>query len=208
MALPPNVRINAAVPFPARVIGAGTVKLVKTNGNWVISLDYTAVAEAAPTIGDYPATRILVWNSATGVYTTLSMTDLQLATQAGLQCALEYVFDASGQPLQPRIGYLKVPFNMTITEIAALLDQSGSMTFDIWRCTQAQFDPPTRPVIGDSLFTTEPAIVAAKKYDDTTLTGVTTRLNAGDVLGFCIISAVTATRATIALFGVRLQAGT
>lgn len=96
------------------------------------------------------------------------------------------------------VGFFLVPFNCTLTEWDIFGDQSGSITFDIWKDTYANFPP----VVGDSIIGgggTKPNLTSQAKNKDSTLTGYTTSWSAGDVIGINVDSASTVTRATLAL---------
>lgn len=98
-------------------------------------------------------------------------------------------------------GYMQIDFDCTITANTVLLDQSGSIIINIWKCTYAQFDAgSTHPVAGDKITASAPPTVAATtKSTDSTLTGWTTSISAGDILAFNVDSITTATRAELML---------
>ena len=73
---------------------------------------------------------------------------------------------------------------------------SGSCVVDIWKAPFASFPP----VVGNSITASaKPTIAAGITYSDTTLTGWTTTINAGDILAFSLTSSSTFTGITIAL---------
>lgn len=91
---------------------------------------------------------------------------------------------------------LYCPFAFTINEVTMGADQSGSVVVDIWKDTQANYPP----VVGDSITASaKPTITTAVKSQDSTLTGWTTSVAAGDWLTFNVDSATTITRVTLAL---------
>lgn len=97
-------------------------------------------------------------------------------------------------------GYLRLDFAGTIQANTILLDTSGSIVIDIYKCTYAAFDPPTHPASGDKITASAPPTVSgAKKSTDTTLTGWTTAFSAGDIFAFDVTSVASAKKATIAL---------
>lgn len=93
-------------------------------------------------------------------------------------------------------GYKSFPVAGTITGVRMLADQSGSAVVDIWKDTYANYPPTVADTITASA---KPTISAAIKSEDTTLTGWTTSIAAGDVLGFNVDSATTITRLTLEL---------
>lgn len=107
------------------------------------------------------------------------------------------IIDGGGSAIVSGIkGDIVVPFNCTIVEAHALVDQTGSIVVDVWKDTYANF-PPTD---ADSITASAPiTISSATKAKDTTLTGWTTSVTAGDILRFNVDSATTVTRCTVGL---------
>jgi hypothetical protein len=144
---------------------------------------------------------------ATGTAGSAGATGAQGATGAngatgatgpgGTVLAIEFVIDGGGVVITTgQKGYLEVPFNCTITAARLFADQSGSIVIDIWKDTYANY-PPTDP---DSITSaTPPTISSATKSQDTTLSGWTTSITAGDILGFNVDSVTTITRVTVSL---------
>src|SRR5690606_24282463 len=77
------------------------------------------------------------------------------------------------------IGDVQIDFACTITGVTLLADQAGDAVVDIWLDSLANF-PPTN---ADSITSaTPPTLSNAASYEDTTLSGWTTSISAGDVL--------------------------
>jgi hypothetical protein len=112
--------------------------------------------------------------------------------------AIGITIDGGGSAITTGVkGYVYIPYACTINSATILLDQSGSIVIDVWKDTYAQYPP----VDADSITASAPPTVSASgvKSQDTTLTGWTTSVSAGDVIGFNVDSAATATRATLIL---------
>lgn len=111
--------------------------------------------------------------------------------------AINYVIDGGGAVYATGLqGYLQVPFNCTITSVSMLADVTGSTVIDVWKDTYANY-PPT---VADSICAAaKPTISASNKSVNSTLTGWTTSITAGDVLAFNVDSVSTITRVTITL---------
>ena len=77
-----------------------------------------------------------------------------------------------------------------------LADQSGSAVVDLWVDSYANYPPTDADSITASAV---PTITSSTKSQDSTLTGWTTSVTAGDILGFNVDSASTIERLTIAL---------
>ena len=93
-------------------------------------------------------------------------------------------------------GYLYVPYACTITVAELVADVSGSIVIDVWKDAAANF-PPTDVV--SITASAPPTLSSAQRSSDSTLTGWTVSLAAGDYLGFNVDSASTVTRVTLAL---------
>lgn len=93
-------------------------------------------------------------------------------------------------------GDIYVAFTCTITAVTMLADQSGSIVVDIWKDTYGNYPPTVADTITASA---KPTITTAVKSQDTTLTGWTTAVTAGDSLRFNVDSATTVTRVTLVL---------
>jgi len=116
----------------------------------------------------------------------------------GLSTAtIQFVIDGGGAAITTGVkGDITIPFACTITEVTMLADQSGSIVVDIWKDSYANYPPTIADVITASA---KPTISAATKSVDSTLTGWTTSISAGDTLRFNVNSASTVTRVTLAL---------
>jgi len=107
------------------------------------------------------------------------------------------VFDGGGSTLTTGVKLdVVIPFNCTINSWTILADQSGSIVFDIWEDTYANYPP----VVGDSIVAAaKPTISGATKATSSTLTGWTTSLSVGDTLRFNIDSVSSITRCILTL---------
>lgn len=73
---------------------------------------------------------------------------------------------------------------------------AGSIVIDVWKDTYANYPPTVADTIAASA---KPTLSGVNKNVDTTLTGWTTSLAAGDVLGFNVDSATTVTKVLLEL---------
>lgn len=143
-----------------------------------------------------------VWiNETTGeVFVLVDETDgaaVWASTTPPRPAAIEYVIDGGGLELTTGLkGFLEVPFGCTITAARLLADQTGSIVVDIWSKTFAAYPPTAFDSICD---VTPPTIAAGIKSEDVTLSGWTTSLVAGTILGFYVNSVTDVTRVTLSL---------
>ena len=111
--------------------------------------------------------------------------------------SIQFVIDGGGSAITTGVkGYLEIPFACTINRVTLLADQSGSIVIDIWKDSYANFPPTNADTITASAV---PTISAATKSQDATLTGWTTSVAAGDIIGFNVDSITTVERVTLSL---------
>jgi hypothetical protein len=122
---------------------------------------------------------------------SIAVGDANAAVTFPLVRPISAVYDGGGSALSADdIIYVYVPYAGTITAVTMLADQSGSAVVDIWKDTYANHPPTDADTITASAV---PTISTATKSQDTTLTGWTTSLAAGDILAFNVDSASTIT---------------
>lgn len=93
-------------------------------------------------------------------------------------------------------AWAQIDYNATILSATLLADQSGSIVIDIWKDTYANYPPTVADTITASA---KPTISSASKSTDSTLTGWTKTINAGDVLKFNVDSVTSITKVTLVL---------
>ena len=111
--------------------------------------------------------------------------------------AIEFIIDGMGAVITTgQKGHLEIPFACTINRVTTLADASGSIVVDIWKDTYANFPPTVADTICASA---KPTLSSAQKAQDSTLTGWTTSISAGDILAYNVDSAATVKRVLISL---------
>lgn len=136
--------------------------------------------------------------------TGLSMSSgavLSATASTTITSALGITIDGGGAVITTGVkGFLWIPMACTITAATLLSTDasvtSGSIVIDVWKDTYANYPPTVADTITASA---KPTLSSAIKSQDTTLTGWTTSVSAGDVLGFNVDSASTVTRVTLEL---------
>jgi hypothetical protein len=120
-----------------------------------------------------------------------------VASGNGYTTTIGVTVDGAGVAITTGVkGYIRVPFACTITAVHILADQAGDVVFDVWKDEYVDHPPTVADTITASA---KPTLSSADQYEDTTLTGWTTAIAAGDVLGFNVDSAATVTRVTLML---------
>jgi hypothetical protein len=135
---------------------------------------------------------------AGSVITTGTIASARLPARIG---AVGLVIDGGGSAITTGVkGFLRVPFACTITGVTLLSTDAsataGSIVIDIWKDTYANYPPTVADTITASA---KPTLSSANKSENTTLTGWTTSVAAGDVLGFNVDSVATMTRVALML---------
>ena len=114
---------------------------------------------------------------------------------------LGIVFDGGGSVIVPGIkGFFEVGVACRITAVTLLSTDAavtaGSIVVDLWKAPYGSY-PPT---VGNSITASaKPTLASASQSRDTTLTGWTTLIQAGDILAFVVESATTVTKVNLTL---------
>lgn len=115
----------------------------------------------------------------------------------GVSANIMFVIDGLGATITTGLkGDLEIPFNCTITNVRLFADQQGSIVVDIYKSNFNNFPPSVGNTIAP---TSKPTISNNSKYEDSTLSGWTTTITAGDILRFNVNSVTTITRLTVSL---------
>jgi hypothetical protein len=129
---------------------------------------------------------------------TVALSDIDAVART---VAIAFVIDGGGSAIATGAkGDLMIPFDCTLESATLLADQSGSIVIDIWKDAYANYPPASADSITASA---KPTLSSAAKSQDTTLTGWTTSVSAGQTLRFNVDSAATLTRVTLILKAVR-----
>lgn len=92
-------------------------------------------------------------------------------------------------------GVVRIPVACTITKVTVLGDVVGNIQFDVFKNAPGTTYPPTTSIVSSA----PPKLVSQSWSEDSTLTGWTTSVTAGDVIGFSVTSVSTLSRATLQL---------
>lgn len=119
------------------------------------------------------------------------------AAGASITRTLNVVIDGEGSVISTGVaGDVVLDFAATIQRVTLLADQVGSIEVDIWKAAYASFPP----VVGNSITASDkPTLSGASHSQDSTLTGWTTAISAGDILRFNVDTVATITRVTVSL---------
>ena len=155
-----------------------------------------AFTPSPPTPASAPDNGYVFWNTTDNTLYAWNGSAF-VAARGPVLTPLGLIFEGGGVALTTGIkGDLYCPFAGTITAVTLAADQTGSVVVDIWKDTYANYPPTVADTITASA---KPTIAAGIKSQDTTLTGWTTAIAAGDMLRFNIDSVATITRLTLQL---------
>lgn len=182
-----TVNLEIGTDVQAYDADLGALATNSTNGIWART---GAGTGAARTITQSTGITVTNGDGVSGNPTIAASTGV-------LTAELIFIIDGGGSVITTGVkGFIEIPFACTINSATALADQSGSIVVDVWKDTYANYPP----VDADSITASAPVTISsATKSQDSTLTGWTTSISAGDVLGFNVDSITTCQRVTIAL---------
>lgn len=119
------------------------------------------------------------------------------ATGASSTGSFGITIDGGGSAITTGLkGFVRVPYNCTITGWEIYADQTGSVVIDVWKDTYANFPPTSLDSIAGS---EKPTLSSTQKNQDTSLGTWTTSVTAGDVIAFNVDSATTVTRVNLSI---------
>lgn len=156
-------------------------------------LDIAAPGVNAPPYAGTPG-QVLAINAAG---TALEWVSVVPAVPSILDATINIVIDGGGVVLTTGIKVdLIVDFACTILSATLLADVSGSIVLDIWKDTYSNYPPTVADTITAAA---KPTLSGAIKSQDTTLTGWTTTIVAGNTIRVNVDSVATVTRVLLAL---------
>jgi hypothetical protein len=157
----------------------------KTEADALFALDTRNLAAGAGLTGGGTLEADRTFTVGAGIGITVNADDVAVATN---QRTANLLFFISGGVAAITTGNklgFRVPFACTITGVSLGLDQTGSIVIDIWKRAHASYPPTVSQTITASA---KPTISSGLSYEDTTLTGWTTSITAGDWLFFNVDS--------------------
>jgi hypothetical protein len=72
----PDFKIKALVSFPSNALGGTGIDITKSDGHFVVDLDYSEIAQVT-TVSGLATNFVVLWDSVTGVYQRISLTNLK-----------------------------------------------------------------------------------------------------------------------------------
>ena len=195
-----NVSAGGTLTLNQLVFGAGTTAVavgdltgdITTSGGKATTLANTAVTPASYGDGTHVATFTV---DAKGRLTAAASTAISFP--AGSTKAITAVFynGASALANTMKKVYIYVPYACTISAVTCVAEQSGSAVFAIKKCARGSFPGSLTSIVASA----PPTLSSAQQSQDTTLTGWTTSISAGDILEVSVTSGTTVTWGSVTL---------
>ena len=187
------VVVQASGGFPTKLpavtaLGAVVATTFDSSGNWAftgvpVAFPVAIVYRVQQTLSNFDSTASNIWGDSE-----------MFGAQDGV---LFYTIDGGAAvPTTGPYGDVIVPYDCTITSVTLMADQTGSAVIDVWKCAYASYPPTVANTITASDL---PTLSSAKNSQDTTLTGWSLNLSAGDVVRFNLNSVSTLNRVVIVL---------
>lgn len=188
--------VNDAVTTLSSLVSVGTI----TTGTW--SATTIAVNKGGTGQTSYTDGQLLIGNTSGNTLTKATLTagtGVSITNGGGsitvgassnqLISEIPIYVTGGGAVLDTGVCFrIRIEFACTITAVTLGADQTGSIVFDIWKDSQANYPPTVADTITASA---KPTLSSAITGTDTTLTGWTTSISAGDWLFFNIDSVST-----------------
>jgi hypothetical protein len=194
-----SIAVDTTFTFSAQPATAGTqfgLDITNTDSashTITIPSSRSAAQNAVITAFALPAgaTAFLTWKWDGTTYHLFGETGL------GEVSAIVFTIDGGGSGISTGVkGDIVVPYACTIQDWTLIADQSGSIVLDVWKDTYANFPPTVADTITAAA---KPTLSAASKAQNTTLTGWTKTVAAGDIFRINVDSASGVTRVTLAM---------
>jgi len=193
--------VSGSVPFAAGTVGAPGITFAGslTTGFYVPSAGQVAVAASGVQSCLFTSSGVTIptgfaFNTSTVSFGSAANANAFITALAENFTILFTIDGGGSTPTTGSKGFVEVPCNATITRSTILADQSGSAVVDINKSTYAGF-PPTVSICAAAL----PTLSTQQNAQDSTLTGWTTSLTAGDILLFKLNSVTTCQRVQVSL---------
>jgi len=200
----PSLRARILPRFPARVVAGTGITITKSGLTYTFAMTMSGIPLTAlanigtdrllgrDTVGSGAVEQIAV----SGGLGFTGVGNLELTANQRLRFVNVQLFNAGSVLTTGIKADFLVPFAGTIRKATLLADQSGSIVIDIWKDTYANYPPTVDDTITASA---KPTISSGTKSEDSTLTGWTVDVAAGDILRFNVDSVATITRLAICL---------
>lgn len=172
----PRLKVRTLPRYPVTIRGDGHIEVVTENGVMTISDDGTMLTAAGGPGNSGEVAVFIGENQVQGVGVQAS---------AFLTSAIEYTIDGGGATIPTGYrGILELPFDCTIVRSSLMGASAGNLVMDIFKTT------PAAPTGGASICAAAlPSLGGGQVAIDSTLTGWTKTLHAGEALAFYVNSA-------------------
>ncbi len=175
-----NVTIT---PTTSTILGSSTLVLANTDCAWLFSdgTNWEGFLSASGISGGGTVTSITIGTGLSSTQSPLTTTGTLSASTNSRSRNITFNFDGGGSALTSgKLIYLSnIPYGGTISGNTILADESCSATVDVWMTTYSGAPPTVANTITASDL---PTLSSQQKNNDTTLTGWTTSITAGNTM--------------------------
>jgi hypothetical protein len=198
-----GVSVTLPIPEASKVIGwNATADAFENYDNAQDALDGAVAAQAAAEVAQTAAE--LAETNAEIAETNAELAQVAAETAAtnaetwaGGTQSVEFIIDGGGSAITTgNKGDIRFPYACTLSGVYLLADVSGSIVLDLWKDTLANFPPTVADTITASA---KPTLSSATNSSDTTMTGWTKSITAGDIIRVNVDSVATVTRVAMIL---------
>jgi hypothetical protein len=185
-----NARFEATILNTLATASGNTIIQVLDSGNVTVGINSTDTllqVNGAISANNITITGALSANGTIGTSGQTLRSDGVKSFWSTDISSIGYTIDGGGATITTGtlLTGVRVPYNATINSVTLFADRVGSIVIDIWKDTFPNF-PPT---VDDSITgSAKPTLTSERTYEDTTLTGWTTTITAGDIIFFNVDS--------------------
>lgn len=188
---------TVALSTPVAVANGGTNLTAAAEDNVMVGNATTWQSKVLPSCSNTTTSKLL-YDTATNAFSCGTDQDSGATSTAQL---VGITIDAGASTITTGTkGFAVVPITGTIVQATLLSTDasvtSGSIVIDVWKDSYANYPPTVADTITASA---KPTISSGIKSQDSTLTGWTTSVTAGDILGFNVDSVTSLKRVTLTL---------
>jgi len=72
----PDLKIKALVSFPSNALGGTGIDITKSDGHFIVDLDYSEIAQIT-SVASLATNFVVLWDQTAGVYQRISLTNLK-----------------------------------------------------------------------------------------------------------------------------------
>lgn len=189
----PTLKLASQLRLPTTILGENFIEVTRDGGVYTITADYTKLADTP--FSDPDTVYIAILDTTDGSYKISTLTELISGVPGLVNSGVEFMMDGGGSTLPTGFqGVMEIPFPCSISRSTLMASAVGNLQMDVFKTTASA------PTGGASIVAAAPPTLTAAQFaQDSTLTGWSKTLAAGDVLAFYVNGTPTVSKATLSL---------